>query len=591
MLESLDSAVAVCLIPLATWIAVSGLDDLFVLAVYLRSLRSSPPPSAPAVGAEKPIAVFVPCWQEHSVIGDMLEHNISTIRYSNYVFFIGVYPNDEPTIDAVRHVESRHTRVRVALCPHDGPTSKADCLNWIYQRMLLYEEEKGARFDVVLTHDAEDLIDPAALIEVNRLAEEYGFIQLPVLPLETPPWQLTHGLYCDDFAECHTKDLAARQALGGFLPSSGVGTGYRRDVLATLAESDSNRVFDPGCLTEDYENGLRIHRSGFRQIFLPFRRRAAGQVATREYFPRKFRQSVRQRTRWVTGIVFQTWERHGWSVGARQLYWLLRDRKSLVGYPVSLLSNLVTFYGIATWMLARAQTHEWGLARHLSQPCLLVLMIATLALQAIHVAARACCSANLYGWRFAAWVPVRAVYGNWLNTVCTVTASFRYLRARLLRRPLVWVKTEHAYPSRVALLPHKRPLEEILADSGYLSEESLALARATVPLGKRLSEHLVRHGLLSEEELYEALSLQLGLALGHIDPAEVSRTIARALSVRLIREWNVLPVRIEAGNLLLVSPEAPSDELAAELSRHTRLHIRFQLVTPTNFRRLAEELL
>lgn len=591
MAETLDSRVALCLVWLAVWILLSGLDDLFVLLVFLRCAFRPAPPVTLNPLIETSIAVFVPCWLEDRVIGDMVEHNISAIRYSNYAFFLGVYPNDEPTVDAVRRLESCHARVHVSLCPHDGPTSKADCLNWIYQRMLLYEEEHDARFDLILTHDAEDLIHPEALAEANRHAASYDFIQLPVLPLPTRFPGLTHALYADDFAESHTKDLVARQALGGFIPSSGVGTACRREALEALAAAESNRIFEPSCLTEDYENGIRLHRAGRRQLFVPIRFSGGAPLATREYFPDSFRQAVRQRARWVTGIAFQSWERHGWMTQARQRYWLWRDRKSVVGYPVSLIANLLFGYGAATWAAARISGADWGLRRHLDQPVMLALLAATFVLQFIQLAVRAFCSARVYGWRFAAGVPVRAIYGNWLNALSVFVALGRYLRARLLRQPLVWVKTEHAYPSRASLLPHKRPLEEILVGSGYLTEWALATARASQPDGVRLAEHLVQAGLLSEEELYEALALQLGLALGRIDPSEVNRDVARTLPAWLIRKWNVLPVRIESGNLLVASPDVPSDELETDLRRHTRLAIRVQLVTPTNFRRLAEALL
>ena len=51
-------------------------------------------------------------------------------------------------------------------------------------------------------------------------------VQVPVLALRTPWHELTHGLYCDDFAEFQSKDIPVRQMLGGFLPSNGVGTGF-----------------------------------------------------------------------------------------------------------------------------------------------------------------------------------------------------------------------------------------------------------------------------------------------------------------------------------------------------------------------------
>jgi bacteriophage N4 adsorption protein B len=579
-----DDVVAACLIPVAIWILVSGLDDLFVLAVYLRRGRKSDSP-LPTVRhpSEKRIGVVVPCWQEAEVIAEMVDHNVSAIRYSNYEILIGGYPNDEQTLNAVRSLENRYRHVHLYVCPHGGPTSKADCLNWIYQQLLLSEQESGKRFDLVVTHDAEDLIHPDELALMNRYTVAFDMVQTPVLPLATPFKKLTHGLYCDDFAEGHTKDLVARQALGGFIPSCGVGTAYTRQALETLAASESNRVFEPSCLTEDYENGLRLHRLGLKQAFVPLTFRATGPVATREYFPQNFWDAVKQRTRWVTGISLQSWERHGWSGNLRQAYWMWRDRKGLIGSPVGLLANLITLYAVFHWPVAGG-----GLPGGAGTAYLLG---ANLVLLLTHLAVRMACTAETYGIPFALGVPVRSVYGNVLNTVAVVRAVFGYLRARMAGRPLVWVKTEHAYPSRAGLLPHKKPLEEILLASRYLTVAELNIARETLPAGARLVEHLVSSGILAEEELYEALSLQLGLSLERLEPNEVRQNIARSLPARVVREWNVLPVRIESGRLHLASPDIPTDALEAELRRFTRLDIKVQLVTPANFQRLADALL
>ncbi|MGH9674102.1 MAG: glycosyltransferase, partial [Bryobacteraceae bacterium] len=116
--------------PLAAWILLSGLDDLFLLAVWLLGAhRPRVPPPAPDPLPEKRIAIFVPLWHEHAVIRQMLEHNIDAIRYEKYAFFIGVYPNDNETKEAVEEVASRARNVYLCVCPHPGPTSKADCLN------------------------------------------------------------------------------------------------------------------------------------------------------------------------------------------------------------------------------------------------------------------------------------------------------------------------------------------------------------------------------------------------------------------------------------------------------------------------------
>lgn len=104
--------------------------------------------------------MFVALWQEHGVIRQMLEHNLAAIQYRNYDLFVGVYPNDQATRRVVAEAARRHGRVHVAMVPHDGPTSKADCLNAIHRHMRAYEVRYGVRFQTIVTHDAEDLIDP-----------------------------------------------------------------------------------------------------------------------------------------------------------------------------------------------------------------------------------------------------------------------------------------------------------------------------------------------------------------------------------------------------------------------------------------------
>ena len=589
-LAPIDHAIVWALAPLAIAILISGLDDLVIdfawaaawLHRKLRPRASLFPPgplqldSAPRLR----IAIFLPLWQEHDVIARMLEHNLASIRYPDYHVFAGAYPNDDRTQTAVRRAAEKFSNIHLVLCPHDGPTSKADCLNWIFQHAGLYEECQQTRFDVIVTHDAEDIIHPDELRWINFYAARYDFIQTPVLPLATPLNKFTHGLYCDEFAEYHTRDMPVRPLLGGFLPSAGVGTGYRRDALDRLAEASANRVFEPEALTEDYENGLKMFRLGCTQGFVPLvRSNGRGYCATREFFPQTWPAALRQRTRWVTGIALQTWQRHGWGKNPGEAYWLWRDRKGLIANPLGLAANFVFLYGLATQIWTRTTPLAAGVAK------------LTLAIASLRLIVRMACGARIYGIVFASLAPFRAIYGNLLNSAATVQALARFAKARALGRPLKWLKTDHAFPSRAALIEDKKKLGEILVSSGYLSLAALNAALAGKPAELRFGEHLVRTGALDESAVYEALSLQQGLPLSETRPEEVRAAVARALPEQVARQWRVLPFRVAEGSLHLATPELPSAEMSASVRSFTALELRFHLMPPRKFETLTRALL
>ena len=515
MVVWLDAWVAACLVPLAVWILLSGLDDLWITLVFC--LKRRPPfpwPSeAELAGAsQRRIAILVPLWREFDVIGKMLEHNLEVIRYANYDFFVGVYPNDWNTVRAVQEMARIDPRVHVALCPHLGPTSKGDCLNRAYHAMSDYERREQARYEIVMTHDAEDLIHPESLRLVNWFSRDYDMVQVPVLPLPTPLREWTHGIYCDEFAEYQFKDIPVRGRLGGFLPSNGVGTGFAREALENLRRRHGN-PFDPGCLTEDYENGFRMHASGYRQIFLPIQRAAAGPVATREYFPRNWRAAVRQRSRWVAGITLQGWQHHGWRVPLTQRYWFWRDRKGLAGNLLSPFANLLFFYWVVGYVAAAYSGHVADFPNPLpgwvSRACSLCLWIAV-----AQIGVRIHLSGRIYGMRFAAWAPLRMLWGNLVNCAATAEALRLFCTARIERHSLTWRKTEHLYPSD-PLEIHSRPrLGEVLVSLRCLSPEELQKALLRRPAGQRIGEYLIQLDKITELDLSRALTAQAGLPIG-----------------------------------------------------------------------------
>lgn len=576
---------------LAIALLVSGLDDLAPVVICgINALsRKEEKPSEEceeALKYERTIAIFVPCWKEAEVIGNMVRHNLAAIRYRNFDFFLGVYPNDEGTIRVAQELAGAFNNVHITPCPHAGPTSKADCLNWIYQGMLLWEKEQNVRFDTIVLHDAEDLIHPNALDLINRERCNYAMVQVPVLPLPTPFADLTHGIYCDEFAEYQTIDMPARQFSRSFIPSNGVGTGFAREIMERLARERNNRIFDPASLTEDYEIGVYIHQVGHPQLFAPLRRGEKDFIVTREYFPTRMHSAIRQRTRWVTGIALQGWERDRWRGSWRTRYWFWRDRKGLVTNPMSLVTNLLFVAGTVDWIEAAARHRPWAFA--VTNPTIVTLCCLTLVLQCFRTALRGLCVARLFGAGFACGVPIRAFHANCINSAASLAAIWRFAKARAQGRPLVWLKTEHEYPEREALQLHRRELADVLVSSGRLSQEQLERAQAGMSPDADLADYLLVHRLISDEDLCQAISLQCGLRSARIDAREVKPRVIRSLPAHVQRRYGIVPFRVHGGRLHVAATRAPASHVFEELKSFTPLPIEFQLVTRENYDELQD---
>jgi len=563
---------------------LSGLDDLFITLVYLLPGRKRfvwPLKGDLDRTAERRIAILVPLWNEYSVIGRMLERNVAVVQYSNYDIFVGVYANDDRTARAVSEVASRHPRVHLVRHRHNGPTSKGDCLNAIYWAIQQYEAAHGVRFELIMTHDAEDLIHPESLRLINWYSREYAMVQVPVLPLPTGVGEFTHGVYCDEFAEYQTKDIPVRQRLGGFLPANGVGTGFAREALDRLAAQRNGVMFNPECLTEDYETGFRLHALGYRQLFVPLRFGEPDLAATREYFPRRWRAAVRQRSRWVGGIVLQGWQHFGWRVPLRQKYWLWRDRKGLLSNLITPLANGLFLSGLIA--LFTGWDAVLRLAGFLPKWVFRVGLV-NVAIANVQLVVRMCCAARIYGAKLAWAAPLRIFWGNMMNCTATFKALVQFFHA--------WLKTDHLYPTQVypeqAAAGTRPRLGEVLVRMRCVPMSVVEEALVSGRNGLRLGEYLVETRKLSEESLYQALSCQAGLPLGAPRQGEVNPRMTRAFPIQIAKRWKVLPYRLELGQLHVLTPNLPTEEMARELATISKLELRFHLTPPRHFEELAQ---
>lgn len=83
------------------------------------------------------IAIFIPAWDESTVIAPMLRHAVGVLGDGDWRIYVGAYPNDPATIAAVRSVISPH--VRLVVGDVTGPSTKADCLNSLWAALVADE--------------------------------------------------------------------------------------------------------------------------------------------------------------------------------------------------------------------------------------------------------------------------------------------------------------------------------------------------------------------------------------------------------------------------------------------------------------------
>ncbi|MEA3014816.1 MAG: hypothetical protein QOD42_3361 [Sphingomonadales bacterium] len=423
-----------------------GLSDLAVDLLWIGLLlvrQRPPPPDLPVAQFPGRLAVFVPAWDEAAVIGAMLAHAQAAFGAADHLLYVGCYANDPATIAAVRAAAG--PRLRLVIGPAPGPTSKADCLNRLWERMIEDEAAEGIQVKAVVLHDAEDVVHSAELPLFDALIEAFDLVQLPVLPLADPGSRYIGGHYIDEFCEAHGKELVVRAAIGASLPSAGVGCAVSRAALAALAQA-RGAPFDPDSLTEDYELGLRLKAIGRPAAFV---RLPAGPgrplVATREYFPATLAAAVAQKARWMTGIALAGWDRLGWSGGLAERWMRLRDRQS----PLAALVLAAAYLALLLWAALAAAQRLTGWTMPPFTPLLSLLIAANSALLLWRLTMRFGFVTRSYGWREGLRALPRAVIGNIVAMMAARRALARYCAGRRGAGRAAWDKTAHDFPRRL----------------------------------------------------------------------------------------------------------------------------------------------
>ena len=396
-------------------------------------------------------AVFIPTWKEAAVIGDTVAHTLNAWPQDSMRLYVGCYRNDAPTIQAVMDAASGDARVRLVIHDREGPTTKADCLNRLYKALQDDEQRAGFKARMVVFHDAEDMVDPAALKLLDQAIEEADFVQLPVLPLPQKSSRWIGSHYCEEFAEAHGKGLVVRDALRAAIPAAGVGCAVARNALSELASARGGEApFEAESLTEDYELGLTIADNGGRCRFVRKRHPSGELVATRAFFPNRLDHVVTQKTRWVHGIAFQGWDRLGWISSGQgstlaEVWMRMRDRRG----PLTALVLFIAYGLLALSAFAWGATLlGYGEPIEFSLPIKLLLAANFLAL-AWRISMRFMFTAREFGLAEGVRAVLRIPIANIIAIMAGRRALVAYIKT-LIGAQIVWDKTPHFdHPSRV----------------------------------------------------------------------------------------------------------------------------------------------
>lgn len=486
---------------------------------------------------EQRIALMVPCWHEETVIADMLRHNLRSIQYKNFDIFVGTYPNDIPTQQAVRSVSSEDARVHCVVNSAPGPTTKSQNMNEIIAYIKAMEKRENFEFDIFVLHDSEDVIHPLSFKLYNYLIPSKEFVQTPVIPLEVSLWNFTHWVYNDEFAENHSKDLIVREAIGGHVPSAGVGTAISKMALQKLFQANNGTLVQFNTLTEDYHFSFLIHKLNLKAIFVTHhiermstRKRwyffgpeipviKKELVATNSLFPLKYLDAVRQRARWILGISFQEWYFSGWH-GGRFVSKLtrFRDRKAVFTYFIGGLGYIVFIYWLLRYLWSRYFSINNPLFSFLEQHPLAYILIYYCTFLAVNrIIERIIATTHIYGILPGITSPLRIPLGNIINSHSIIIALHRFIMMYFRKKEVTWVKTSNRFPNQDQLKKIRRKLGDILIDKGLINNEQLQLVlkkqQENPNENFKLGFLLKQNYWINDETLLEALCEQYQLPL------------------------------------------------------------------------------
>ncbi len=393
----------------------------------LARTRFAPAPAAP----RRSFSLLVPARHEEEVLGATL-NTLAAIDHPA-VQIVAIVGDDDPGTAAVaRAAAERHPGLITVVVDQQVPKNKPKALNTALPHCT---------GDVVGVFDAEDDVHPQLLRRVDaRFTDSdadvvQGGVQL--MNVGTNWWALRN---CLEYYFWFRSRLHYH-AQAKFIPLGGNTVFVRTELLREVGG------WDPECLAEDCEIGVRLSAGGAR-VAVAY----DPDVVTREETPGSVPALVKQRTRWDQGFL-QVLRKGEW----RRLP--TRRQRALARYTLAM-----PFLQAATGLLVPVSLVVAVLAKVPTQFVLLsyLPLVPSLVSLAVEVAGLGEFGRS-YGVRIRVRDYVRLLLGTFPYQLLLAFAAVRAV-LRQARGDRSWEKTAHANAHRVPAAP--TPRAQVVAATG-----------------------------------------------------------------------------------------------------------------------------
>ena len=228
---------------------------------------------------QKTFAVIVAAHNESAVIGQLLQ-NLKSLEYPKDLYDIYVIADncDDNTAEIAHDYGC-------IVCERHHPTkkSKGFAMEWMFERLFKMEK----KYDAVVVFDADNLVHPRFLLEMNnRLLKGDRIIQ-GYLDAKNPYDTWISGTFAIAFWVIDHISHLAKTNIGLSAVLGGTGMCIATDVL-------ERHGWRATCLTEDMEFTMKSLAEGIKTTW-------AHDAIVYDEKPLTFMQSWRQRKRWAQG--------------------------------------------------------------------------------------------------------------------------------------------------------------------------------------------------------------------------------------------------------------------------------------------------